>query len=395
MRKLKLSMPNKYDKIIHASVIVLIVLGTLMIASTSVGETAKNDTVVLKTIIKQSVFVIVSYIGMVLAARIFTLEKATKWARPVGFLIIAMLVSCFFFEDVNGAQSWIRFSVPGIGQMTIQPSEFMKVFMIVMMACVIEKVRRRRLDCWSIVKIPISFYAMAAILILLQNDLGSLIVITLICAVCLLIPSHPSLKKFQKFTMIGLCTAMVVVLFLSTDFGMNLLHKMSFIPDHIPGRFETAANPWEDSLNNGYQLINSLYAFASGGWKGLGFGQSVQKMMYLPEAMTDYILAITVEELGITGFLIILGGYGTIVYRLFKYALMSKREGYKILYVGTAMYLVIHFVFNVGGVTGLIPLTGIPLLFISSGASSLLSICVAIGICQSALARENREREEV
>ncbi len=126
-----------------------------------------------------------------------------------------------------------------------------------------------------------------------------------------------------------------------------------------------------------------------------GFGQSVQKMQYLPAASTDYILAITVEEFGILGFLVILGGYGVLIYRLFKYALMSKREGYKILYIGTAMYLFIHFVFNVGGVTGLIPLTGIPLLFISSGASSLVSICSAIGIAQAAIARENRERAGV
>ena len=372
MRKIKFNMPKKYDRLIHASVIILIVLGTLMVASTSVGETISggttNDTVVIRTIVKQALFVLVAYFAMVFFANYFTMERAMKWIRPVGFAIVIMLVACLFFEAAGGAKSWIRLSIPGLGQITLQPSEFMKVFMIVVMACIIERVRKRKLDCWSIVKIPLSFYMIAVIVIFLQNDTGSLIVISLICAVCLLVPSHPSLKKFQKFVGGFLIFGGLAVIFLASDAGISLLEKLP-ISNYIINRFKMAANPWLDEYNSGLQLINSLYAFASGGWLGVGFGQSVQKMQYLPAASTDYILAITVEEFGILGFLVILGGYGVLIYRLFKYALMSKREGDKILYIGTAMYLFIHFVFNVGGVTGLIPLTGIPLLFISSGAS--------------------------
>ncbi len=396
MRKIKFNMPKKYDRLIHASVIVLIVLGTLMVASTSVGETISggttNNTIVIRTIVKQVLFVLVSYFAMVFFANHFTMERAMKWIRPIGFLIVVMLIACLFFDAAGGAKSWIRLSIPGLGQITLQPSEFMKVFMIVVMACIIERVRRRKLDCWSIVKIPLSFYMIAAIVIFLQNDTGSLIVISLICAVCLLIPSHPSLKKFQKVAGGILIFGSLAVVFLASDAGIALLEKLP-LESYMINRFKMAANPWLDEYGDGLQLINSLYAFATGGWSGVGFGQSIQKMQYLPAAMTDYILAITVEEFGITGFLVVLGGYGILIYRLFKYALMSKREGYKILYIGTAMYLFIHFVFNVGGVTGLIPLTGIPLLFISSGASSLFSICSAIGIAQGAIARENRERE--
>lgn len=392
MRKIKFNMPAKYDKAIHASVIVLIILGSLMIASTSVGETSINQLIVVRTIAKQCAFVVAAYIAMLFFANTFVLEKVTKIIRPVGFVLIIMLVACFFFEGAGGANSWIRFSIPGLGQFTVQPSEFMKVFMIVIMASVIEKVKRRNIDCWSIVKIPLSFYLIAALLIFLQNDTGSLIVLSLICAVCLLIPSHPNLKKLQNSVTLLLAGGASFVIFLASGLGISMLQKMDFIDPYIISRFEMAKNPWVDTHNQGYQLINSLYAFASGGWGGLGFGQSIQKMRYLPAAITDYILAITVEELGIIGFMIVLIGYGTIIYRLFKYALMSKREGYKILYIGTALYLFIHFVFNVGGVTGLIPLTGIPLLFLSSGASSLVSVCCAIGICQASIAKENRER---
>ena len=110
-------------------------------------------------------------------------------------------------------------------------------------------------------------------------------------------------------------------------------------------------------------------------------------MMYLPEATTDYILPIIVEELGIFGFLFIVLLYGVILYRLFYYAFKAKSEGYKVILIGTAMYLSVHFLLNVGGVSGLIPLTGVPLLFISSGSSSLLSVCIAIGISQAVISR--------
>lgn len=394
LRKLKLRMPKKYDQFIHASVIGLILLGTLMISSTSVGETYSSNLIVVKTVIKQVAFVILAYICMLNFANYFTLEKAMQYVRPVGVGLCFMLAGCLLFPAAGGARSWIRLSLPVIGGVTIQPSEFVKVFMIVIMACYIEKTRRRRLDCWSIIRIPISYYLVAAILILFQNDLGSLIVISLICLVCFLIASHPSLKKLQKNLGYLFAGGSFLVIFLASNLGIQLLEKTP-LPTYMINRFKMASNPWVDEINQGYQLINSLYAFASGGLNGLGLGQSIQKMMYLPAASTDYILAVTVEELGILGFILILGGYCTIIYRLFNYALLSKREGYKIIYVGTAMYLFIHFVFNVGGVTGFIPLTGIPLLFISSGASSLVSICIGIGICQALCAKENRERAEV
>lgn len=395
MRKVKLNMPKKYDRLIHASVIILIAIGTLMIISTSVGESYSGYTVVIKTALKQIVFVLISYFIMVSAANYFSFERMMKWIRIVGFVLVTMLIACFFFTPAGGAYSWIRFSIPSIGQITIQPSEFMKTFMIVCMACFVERARRLKIDAWTIIKVPFSFYMIAAILIFLQNDAGTLIVLSLICAICFLIPTHPSLKKLQKWLGLAMVVCMVLVVFLASDAGISFVEKIPFLKDHIVKRFLMASNPWQDEFNDGYNLIQSLYAFASGGWQGLGLGNSIQKMAYLPEAFTDYILAVTIEELGITGFLAILGGYSVIIYRLFKYALLSKKESHKILYIGTAMYLFIHFVFNVGGVSGLIPLTGVPLLFISSGSSSLMSICIALGICQGVLAKENREREEV
>lgn len=393
MKKLiNFKMPRKGDRLIHFSVLILLLLGTLMIISTSVGETYASDIVVYKTIIKQLVFGLSAYFIMVQFANKFTMKGAVRKAHSIGHILVILLFACLLFKSVGGAQCWIRFTIPFVGEMTIQPSEFMKVFMIVIMAAVIERSKNKNWECWDIIKIPFIFYGLTVIAIFLQNDLGSLIVISLICALCLLLPTHPNLAKFQKFVLWVLIMGSLLVVFLASNWGIAILESMDFIPSYMIARFKTAANPWFDPIGSGYQLIQSLYAFASGGLQGLGFGQSIQKLMYLPEAETDYILAITVEELGIIGFGLIFLGYLTIISRLIIYALHSKKESYKIVYIGTALYLFIHFVFNVGGVCGFIPLTGVPLLFISSGSSSLWSICIAIGICQAILSEENRER---
>lgn len=387
--RITFKMPKKYDIFIHIAVIALILFGSLMIISTSVGETFIQKNVVFKTFIKQFVFVVASYIGMVFLANNFTMSRAKWWSQPIGYLLIALLLICLLFEPVGGSRGWIRFPIPFIGEFTLQPSEFFKTFIIVLMAITVEMTRRKNYTWWSIVKIPAMFFIAAVLIILYQNDTGSVIVISLICCACFLIPTHRNLKKVQRIMMIGIAIGGVVSLFLLTPAGLKMLEKVPFLQQHQLSRFVIADNPFSDPYGDGFQLINSLYAFATGKWAGLGLGQSIQKMAYLPAATTDYILAIVVEELGIFGFIYILFFYGVIIYRLFYYAYKAKSEGYKIIFSGTAMYLFVHFIFNVGGVTGFLPLTGIPLLFISSGASSLLSICCALGVCQAVIAKMN------
>ena len=384
----KFRMIHDYDIKIHACVLILIFIGSLMVISCSVGDSITNSSVVFKTILKQSVFVMAAYLAMTNVSNYFSLNRINKIIKPLGIVLCILLGVCLFFDGAGGAKSWIYFRFAGV-EISIQPSEFFKVYMILIMACLIEKTKRLKQATWlDITLIPLSFFVIGCGLIYVQNDLGSIVVITLICAISLLIPSHPSLKTFQKISFYGLMGLVVLMGILMSDFGLQLVEHIPFFGSHVAARFETSANPWVDEYNTGLQLINSLYAFASGGFFGLGPGQSIQKLKYLPAASTDYILAITVEELGVLGFLIILICYSMIILQLFKYAFKSKMQGYKMIYIGTSLYIFLHFVFNVGGVTGLIPLTGIPLLFISAGASSLVSVCMAIGICQACISLE-------
>ncbi|MBR3346915.1 MAG: FtsW/RodA/SpoVE family cell cycle protein, partial [Solobacterium sp.] len=126
-------------------------------------------------------------------------------------------------------------------------------------------------------------------------------------------------------------------------------------------------------------------SFVTGGWFGLGYGNSVRKYTNFPAANTDFILAIVVEEMGVFGFLLIFVPYMIIIVQLFRYALKIRSEQARVILVGTAMYLMIHSFFNIGGVTGMIPLTGVPLLMISSGGSSTLAFMAAIGLAQAVI----------
>ena len=153
-------------------------------------------------------------------------------------------------------------------------------------------------------------------------------------------------------------------------------------------------NPFADKYGTGFQLINGLVSFASGGWQGVGYGKSIQKYTNFPAANTDFILAIVVEELGIFGFLLIFICYALIVGRMFIYAIRMKSQRGRIVLIGVSMYFFIHFLFNVGGVTGLIPLTGVPLLMISAGGSSTLSVMVAVGMGQAVISQYRQGKIE-
>ena len=140
-------------------------------------------------------------------------------------------------------------------------------------------------------------------------------------------------------------------------------------------------------------MVNSLVAFVKGKWIGVGLGKSLQKYGYLPAAKTDFILAITVEETGIAGFFVILACYLTLIVRLFAHSIRVLDEKSRMVLAGVALYLLLHFILNVGGVTAFIPLTGVPLLLVSQGGSSTMAVMFALGIAQNIIARSRQGAE--
>lgn len=388
---LTLNMPKKFDFLLQLAVLVLITFGTLMIVSTNLGATSNDAYIIIKVLVKQAMFVSISYVLMTFLANNFTMVRAKKMIIFIGIAISIALFATQFFDEILGSKAWLRLLIPGVNvEVTLQPSEFAKVYMVVIMGLYIEMAGKKNVEFWRIVKVPGIFFAIFAIAILLQNDLGAVLVLTLLCAICFLIPSHINIRKQQRGIQCAMLFGVVVMLFMMTSAGLKIANELPVV-GHIAVRIENAINPFLQPTGNGYQLINGLYGFARGGITGVGLGNSIQKYGYLTQSDNDFILSIIVEELGIFGLGLIILGYVVIIQRLFYYAFKTKSEGYKIILIGTGLYIFIHFVLNVGGVSGLIPLTGVPLLFISSGGSSLMSIMCAIGISQSIIARIRRQ----
>lgn len=153
-------------------------------------------------------------------------------------------------------------------------------------------------------------------------------------------------------------------------------------------------NPFEDALGDGYQLINSYIAIISGGLWGNGIGNSVQKMGYLPEAHTDFIMSIIIEELGAIGFLVVILCYLFIMYRGVRISLKGKDPFLKLLAIGLTFMIMIQVVFNLGAVTGMLPITGITLPFISYGGTSLILMMITMGILVNLSAVVNKASEK-
>lgn len=375
------SLYPKSDKAISAVVFLLMLFGSFMIVSTNVGQTTTKSNVVVMTAFKQTVFMIVSYFILWAANRFFSLRL---FSRLQGLLIPAYwAIMCipFAFSAQGGSQSWIRLP----GGFTIQPSEFAKPLMIVITAAAIslaiERPKRNR-SFFAVLRTPIITYIGIAILIVLQRDIGTLAIITMIFFICFISGDLPVLRSMQNLAKGAFIVGSVSVVLLMgfSNFIVEVLENTPFA--HIAVRIDNAKNPYNDPYGDGYQPANALYGIADSNFFGKGLGGSSRKYGYLTQADNDYIFAVVIEETGIFGLSALIFLYGVLFYRLFYYAFKTNHMPYKIILSGHAGYLFMHFFFNVGGVGALIPMTGVPLLFISSGGSALMAICLMTGISQ-------------
>lgn len=368
------------DVSLNLAVIGLMIFGTAMISSTAVAQTTSSVSTVLNLLVKQIIFLIFAYIAMLLSNKTITLRRFSQYQGLIFAVFAISMIAPFGFAATGGSHAWIR-----IGSITIQPSEFGKPLFILICATSVYRARRNRemrKNFWTFFKWPVACLLVTLALLAAQKDYGTAAITLGIVYVCLMIPSYPTLRKTQRAltTLLAAGGLAVILLFGVTNIGTEVLKQTPLY--HIAVRIENAKNPYNDIYGTGYQPANSLYGIADSGFIGKGFGNSARKYGYLTQADNDYILAVTIEETGIIGFAIIIFLYGVIEVRLFYYAIRTQDTSRKIILIGTGAYLFFHFVLNVGGVGALIPMTGIPLLFISSGGSSLLAISIALGLCQ-------------
>lgn len=294
------------------------------------------------------------------------------------FLLGVMLILLFWVwnfgigADTTGSQSWISL----FGLMTFQPSEFAKLFIILYFAGAFYrkslKASIEDLQPNNIVY-PILVWILVIFCVGNETDLGAVAIISGI-AFAVVAASGIRMKTFVKFfaVLAGLGTAAI---------GIVLLFKGdSILTENRIGRFKSFLNPFEYEGGSGHQIINGYIAIGSGGLEGVGLGQSVQKLGYLPEPQTDFIMAIVAEELGILGVIIVLGGLGFIVFKALSVAMKTKDPLARMIAAGIASWIAIQTFINLGGLSGLIPLTGVTLPFISYGGTSIILLSLAMGI---------------
>ncbi len=382
-------MPKGHDKRINTLIIILVVFGWFMISSASMGALTNSFGVIFSGI-RQLVFIIAGYVAMVKITQFFSFELFEKFLPLIIFGTIIALLLPRLSDDISGAYAWIRLSFGDGIEFSIQPSEFAKLVIILVMSSYLGDCKDHK-DADRRIKSALGIVSIFILIVLfVQNDTGSAAVMSAIAFMMLIIPRNKKFAKIQGIAIKVVLALTLAVLILMSPIGTQLIESLN-IDSYQLNRFLAASNPFNDQYGSGFQLIKGLVAFATGGIQGVGYGASIQKYSNFPAADTDYIFAIIVEELGIFGMLLVFISYALLLIFLFQYALKMKEERSKMIFMGTAMYLFIHFFFNVGGVTGMIPLTGVPLLLLSAGGSSTVSFMMAIGLCQSIIRNNVKE----
>lgn len=283
----------------------------------------------------------------------------------VVFSIFLLIYTALFGDVVNGQRNWIY-----IGSVGLQPSEFIKVVVILYLAQVFHA-RRHDLNNLGNYVGPLILTAVLAGGVVFQ-DFGTGAIIGAIIFVIALFSGMTLKVVGGGIAAVGI--GIFVVL------GMTYLRTGQWLDNYQLGRFQTFMNPFEDPLFQGYQITNSLIAISRGGFTGSGIGEGIMKLGYLPEAHTDFIFAVLAEEFGLIGVLLVIFLFIILVFKLLHYAMKTRVMFYRIVLAGIAGYFAVQIFLNLGGISKLLPLTGVPLPLISAGGSSFLSLSIAIGI---------------
>ena len=349
-----------YDLVLLLMVVALTSFGIVMIYSASSVMAAKNFHDGAFFLKRQGLFALVGFAIVAVVMRVdYRLWR--KMAVPLLLVSLVLLVVVLIpgiGGKVKGASRWIR--LPGFN---LQPSEFTKIALILYLAYSIDK-KQDRIRSLTAGFLPYMVVLMILLgLLLKQPDLGA--ALTLAAVTVLMLFAAGTRLVFI------LGTAMVALPFVA----FLIYHSAYRLK-----RIKAFMNPEQDPTGIGWQIIQSKYAFGAGGFFGQGLGEGKQKLFYLPEAHTDFILSVVGEELGFIGVLIIIGMFFILIQRAMRIAMAAQDSFGRFLALGIAVLFAIEAVVNMGVVTGLLPTKGLALPFLSYGGSSLLISLFAVGI---------------
>lgn len=356
MSKPKIKM-GPIDFLLFSTVMILVAIGVVMVFSASSYSAFYNNGDSMLYLKKQGVSAVIGLIAMFFMIKL-DYHKIKKYTSFIMIIAVILLCVVFAFPAINGAKRWIP--LPGF---SIQPSELAKYVVVLYMAKSIE-IKGEKIKSFTYGILPYLLVSgFFAGLVLAEKNLS---IATVILCVTLIVLFVAGARWIHFFELLGTVFAFGVTFILIEPYRMDRL--MNF------------RNPWAKPKTEGYQLIQSLLALGSGGIWGAGLGKSRQKCYYIPEPHTDFIFAVIGEELGLIGCALIVILFLTLIWRGVRTAIRAKDTYGTLLAIGITSVIAIQAIINIAVVTGSMPVTGVPLPFISYGGSSLLFNLMAMGI---------------
>ena len=368
-----------WDYYLMVPYLVLCMIGIVMVYSASSAIEMQNGGTPTSYLIKQTIYVIMGICCLLFGAN-YPLKhyRTPRFLRDSTLAMIGMLLFVLVLSHaVNGAKGWIS-----LGVINIQPVEICKIYFILYLSDRMARVRARNDHFISSGGGPWLVVALCLLLIVLQPDIGGMAINVMIVAVLFLA------CDFRWSFGISILLIIPIMCYLLVEKAV----ESGLIHGYRMARFVAFLNPFGNASGSGSQLVNSYYAISNGGVFGSGLGNSVQKMGYLPEPNTDFIMSITSEELGLVGVSVILILLMIIICRMIQIGVRSNSMYEMLLCYGSATFILIEAFFNIGGVLGLLPITGVTFPFISYGGSSMLILSFTVGIIMNISIQQNKQR---
>ncbi|MDF9408641.1 MAG: Lipid II flippase FtsW [Pelotomaculum sp. PtaB.Bin013] len=348
------------DFVLFLTVISLLSIGVVMVFSASEYSTLVNYNDSFYYFKRQLAWALLGLIAMRLTMR-YNYWQLKRYVLPILTIALVLLILVLIpgiGKEVNGARRWIN-----VGPLPFAPAELVKLCLIIFTAYGLAR-QKHKVKTFSKGVLPyLLVMSSAALLILIQPDLGTAVSLAGIVIV-MIFAAGARLTHLGSIAVSGLAA----VGFAIAMKPYRLQRLMAFL------------DPWADPQGDGFHIIQGLYAIGSGGLFGLGLGQSKQKFLYLPENHTDFIFAIIGEELGFIGASLVILLFALFIWRGLKIAITSTDPFASLLATGITAWVGIQSIINIGVVTGSLPVTGIPLPFISFGGTSLLFTMIGVGI---------------
>lgn len=360
-----------YDYGLLFTIIFLTIFGLVMIYS------ASSYTATLKMgdagyyMKRQGLNVLIGFVAMIVISLI-DFRKLLPLALPAYIVsIVLMVITMVAGREINGKRRWL-----GVGSLSFQPTEFVKIAVIIFMAVIIVNMGKR-LNTWKGF-LTVTGLTMIPFILVAYNNLSSGIIVFFIPAVMAFMVAD---KRFN-----WLYIALFAVILLALMFrrpAAEFLAASGLLKPYQVSRVLVWIEPEAHPLDGGYQVLQGLYAIGSGGLWGKGLGQSIQKLGFVPEAQNDMIFSIICEELGFVGALLVIVMFAFLLYRLFIIANSTDNKYGSFICIGVMAHVAIQVILNIAVVSNVIPNTGVTLPFISYGGTSVIFLMCEMGLALS------------